>query len=60
MSTGVAALTDRIQPVLAAFPDVELVVVFGPVSTGSTHAGSDLDLAILPLIARFLSKTATG
>lgn len=42
-----AQLESRLEPVLRRHPSVLLAYVFGSAARGDTHAGSDLDLAVL-------------
>jgi len=44
----VSALLETLRAVLEQYPDVELAVLFGSRAGLSAHAGSDVDVAILP------------
>jgi predicted nucleotidyltransferase len=40
---------DRIAAALSAGPPLRLALLFGSIARGTSHAGSDLDVAILPV-----------
>jgi uncharacterized protein len=44
-SRSIAQLREHLAP-LCADPDINLVILFGSAASGSTHAESDLDLAV--------------
>jgi predicted nucleotidyltransferase len=44
--TDVGVTFEGLSRVFAAYPDVELALVFGSVASGRAHAGSDLDVAV--------------
>lgn len=40
-------ITEALRKWSAAEPELELVILFGSASTGKTHSGSDVDIAVL-------------
>lgn len=52
---AVSALVETLRTVLERYPDVELGVLFGSRAGSSSHADSDVDVAILPRSGKDLS-----
>ena len=40
--------SQKLADLFSAYPEIQAVYLFGSTLTGKTHAGSDLDLAVVP------------